>query len=298
MKGFEKGLITGIILIDLQKAFDTIDNDILLKKLRAITFSNLTIDWFKSYLSNRLFRVNLENCYSDPSNITYGVTQGSILGPLLFLIYVNDMPLALKSNLFLYADDSCLVFQDAIEIKRIFTKICEFFVDNIFSIHFGKDKTKSILFASKHKIWKVPKLKINYKNIQIKQHSKVTYLDCILDETMSGGSMALKLINKINSRLKSQHRKNKFSTPALRRLLCDALIQPHFDYALSAWYRNITQKWKKIQIMQNECLRYWLQLEKITHISKNCFQMFYQTMPHLSRWIFWISMSKQFKNKK
>ena len=152
LKGFDKGLMTGMILVDLQKAFDTIDHDILLKKLSAIGFSNHTIGWFKSYLSNRLFRVNLENCYSDLSNITYGVTQGSILGPLLFLIYVNDMPLAVKSNLFLYADDFCLVFQDAIEIKRIFTKICEWFEDNIFSIHFGKDKTKSILFASKHKI--------------------------------------------------------------------------------------------------------------------------------------------------
>ena len=149
LNGFDKGLMNSMILVDLQKAFD---HDIPLKKLSAIGFSNHTIGWFKSYLSNRLFRVNLENCYSDLSNITYGVTQGSILGPLLFLIYVNDMPLAVKSNLFLYADDFCLVFQDAIEIKRIFTKICEWFEDNIFSIHFGKDKTKSILFASKHKI--------------------------------------------------------------------------------------------------------------------------------------------------
>ena len=124
-------------------------------------------------------------------------------GNFTFLIYVNDMPLAVKSNLLLYADDSCLVFQDAIEIKRIFTKICAWFEDNILSIHFGKDETKSLLFASKHKIWKVPKLKISYRNIQIKQHSKITYLDCTLDETMSGGSMALKVINKINSGLKS-----------------------------------------------------------------------------------------------
>ena len=86
LKGFDKGLMTGMILVDLQKAFDTIDHDILLKKLSAIGFSNHTIGWFKSYLSNRLFRVNLENCYSVPSNITCGVPQGFILGPLLFLI--------------------------------------------------------------------------------------------------------------------------------------------------------------------------------------------------------------------
>ena len=203
LKGFDKGLMTGMILVDLQKAFDTIDHDILLKKLSAICFSNHAIGWFKSYLSNRLFRVNLENCCSDPSNITCGVPQGSILGPLLFLIYVNDMPQAVKSNLFQYADDSCLDFQrkDVIEIgKQLnedFTSICKWFVENGLSIHFGEDKTKFRLFAFKRKIKSVPKLKINYKNIQIKQHSKVTYLGCMLDETMSGESMALKLINKV-----------------------------------------------------------------------------------------------------
>ena len=166
LKGFDEGLMTGMILIDLQKAFDTIDHDILLQKLNAIGFSNHTIGWFKSYLSNRLFRVHLENCYSDSSSITCGVPQGSILGPLLFLIYVNDMPQAVNSNLFLHADDSCLVFQekDVIKIERQlnrdFKKICEWFVDNRLSIHFGEDKTKSILFASKRKIKNIPKLKI------------------------------------------------------------------------------------------------------------------------------------------
>ena len=79
--------------------------------------------------------------------------------------------MTLKSNLFLYADDSCLAFQgkDIIEIEKElnedFTNICEWFVDNRLSIHFGEDKTKSILFASKRKIKRVPKLKIKYKNI-------------------------------------------------------------------------------------------------------------------------------------
>ena len=90
------------------------------------------------------------------------------------------MPQAVKSNLFPYFDDSCLIFQgkDVIEIEKQlnadFANICEWSVDNRLSIHFGEDKTKSLLFASKRKIKKVQKLTVTYKNIQIKQYSMVT----------------------------------------------------------------------------------------------------------------------------
>ena len=98
--------------------------------------------------------------------------------------------------------------------------------------------TKSILFASKN----ILKLHIKYGDIQIKQHSKVKHLGCLLDETMSGEAMALNVVNKINNKLKFLYRKNSFLTPALRRLVCNAFIQPHFDYACSAWYPNLTKK--------------------------------------------------------
>ena len=115
---FDKGLMTDMILIELPKAFDMIGHDILLKKLSAIGFSNHTIGWFKLHLSNILFRVNLGNCYSNSSNILCGVLKGSSPGPLLFLIYVNNMYQAVKSNPFLYAIDSCRIFQgrDDVEI--------------------------------------------------------------------------------------------------------------------------------------------------------------------------------------
>ena len=77
-------------------------------------------------------------------------------------------------------------------------------------------------------------INIKYGDIQIKQHSKVKYLGCLIDKTMSGEAMALNVIHKINNKLKFLYRKNDFLTPILRRLLCNALIQPHFDYACSA----------------------------------------------------------------
>ena len=95
-----------MISINLQKAFDTINHDILLRNLSIIRFSDDTVKWFQSSLPNR--------------KLCGDITQGSIFGPLLFLIYVNDMPMAVKCNLFLYPDDACLVFQsdDAKDIEK------------------------------------------------------------------------------------------------------------------------------------------------------------------------------------
>ena len=91
LKGFNNGVYTGIILIDLQKAFDTINHKILLEKLLPISFSKNKISWYESYLEERHFTLEVADRVSKFSNISYGVPQSSILGPLLFSIDVNDM---------------------------------------------------------------------------------------------------------------------------------------------------------------------------------------------------------------
>ena len=247
--------------------------------MSALRFSGRSINWFQSYLSNRSFRVNVQGKYSCIAKINCGVPQGSILGPLLFLLYVNDLKQAVDCDLFLYADDSCLVYQhkDVKEIERNlnknFSNVCDWFVDNKLSIYFGEDKTKCILFGTKHRLNKVNSLKIKYGEVHIKQYHSVTYLGCLLDETLSGESMAFKVINKINSRFRFLHRKNRFLSPPLRRLLCNSLIQPHFDYACSAWYPNLNKRLKsKLQILQNKCIRFCLNLNNRAHIGQKEFE--------------------------
>ena len=115
---FNSGLLIGMVLIDLQNAFDTIDHNIFNKKMHFLGFTDETIKWCTSYLSNRKFIISMENAYSDKASVTCGVPQGSILGPLLFLICINDMPQAVDSEFLLYADDTCLVFQHR-DIKSI-----------------------------------------------------------------------------------------------------------------------------------------------------------------------------------
>ena len=150
--------------------------------MSSIGFSSQSITWFGSYLSNRRFQVNIKNKYSSVADINYGVPQPSLLGLLLFLLCVNDMPQAINCGLFLYADDSCLVYQHR-DVKAINTKlsknfssVCDWFVDNKLSIHFGEGKPKCILFGTKMQLKQDNNLNIRYSTVHIKQYHTVTYL--------------------------------------------------------------------------------------------------------------------------
>ena len=120
LKGFDNGVYTGMILIDLQKALDTINHEILLHKFIPIGFSNNTIGLHEYYFAERHFTVEVANRVSKFANSSCGVLQGSILASLLFLISVNDMSQAVECDVYLYAEDSCLLFQptNVTEIKK------------------------------------------------------------------------------------------------------------------------------------------------------------------------------------
>ena len=109
-----------MILTDLQKTFDTVNHDILIKKMEFIGFSEETTKYFKSYLSNRKFKVHIKNTFSEPGKLICGLLQESILRPLLFLLNINNMPQAADCKLLLYVDDTCLMFQhnDITETER------------------------------------------------------------------------------------------------------------------------------------------------------------------------------------
>ena len=138
-----------------------------------LTKSLVWISWFEPYFLGRTFKVNIDKKFSDPGNLTCGIPQGSILGPLL------------KCDLFLYTDDTCLTFQHG-NVKEIedqlnsnFSSLCDWFIDSKLSIHLGKGKTKFILFGTKPNIKQAEPLNIVYGNVRILD------LDFFIDKTDS-----------------------------------------------------------------------------------------------------------------
>ena len=272
----DKGFYTGLVMIDLQKAFDTVDHEILLLKLKSIGLNSESVLWFKSYLSNRMQFVEVNGERSALGSVTCGVPQGSILGPLLFLIYVNDMPSAVKCDLYLYADDSALMVSDK-RINVIESKLEDnllalsiWLEENKLSLHLGK--TESILFGSKNKLKKGTSLNIKCNQVNIESKAEVKYLGCTIDNHLSGEAICSKIFKRVNGCIKFMYRKNASLGTNERKLLCTSLLQPLFDYAAISWFYGLSKKSKdKLQICQNKMMRCIFNLDQRSKITCNTF---------------------------
>ena len=283
-KQISNGLYTGMVLLDIQKAFDSVNHSILCKKLSALGVKSTT--WFESYLNCRSQIVSVNGFDSEPMALTCGVPQGSILGPILFLCYVNDMPncvdcvllqYADDSALLQYADDSALIVSDKDPIKigqqlsKNLSSCNKWLVYNKLSLHMGK--TELILFGTKRKLskWKGYTIECEGQTINATLHVK--YLGLTIDQHLDGEEMALSIIKKVNSRLKFLYRQARFLDQNIKKLLCSALVLCLFDYSISSWYCGINKTTsKKLQVAQNKVIRFILNQNIMYHISEDDFK--------------------------
>ena len=151
MNNIEKKEVTAVLFLDLQKAFDTVSHGILLKKLQHYGVRGNIHKLLSSYLSGRKQFTKIQDSASDLASVIWGVPQGSVLGPLLFLIYINDLPNASELCSWLFADDTALALsaKTISELKSRFNcevnKVQEWLLANGLSVHYV-DKTQYMLF--------------------------------------------------------------------------------------------------------------------------------------------------------
>ena len=252
-----RGNLVGMVVIDLKKAFDTVDGEILLQKLAAMGVTSL--DWFRSYFREQCTQVDGIN--SSFLQVTCGVPQGSILGPTLFLCYVNDMSTCLKCQLSLYADDSALIFsgKDPGTIGNFLSgelSSCrQWLIDNRLTLHVGK--TESILFGTSRKVKKADNFLVNCDGETVSRVTSVIYLGVRLDQCLKFEDFIIKTCNDANSRLSFLYRYNSMLDHRTRKLLCSTLILSKLSYCVSAWYSGLGVGLRnRLDVVQRKMIRF------------------------------------------
>ena len=226
--------IIAIASLDLSKAFDSISHKLLLKKLPGLGFGNHTVDWIDSYLSNRVQKTKFENFISNSAKVESGIPQGSILGPLLFLCYTNDLPKSFENicDVFSYADDTQLLVS-ADNLDELKTKIGtamstaqSWYDKNLMKNNIGK--TEVIVFSRNKK----EKLELKIRGVKKKIKSKpcIKILGIHIDNKLTFNKQIKKTKKKAMNAARKVHRINKFLPLKERLLLYHALISPLFDY--------------------------------------------------------------------
>jgi hypothetical protein len=253
----DKGNTPLAVFLDLSKAFDTLNHDILLNKLQYYGVRNSELNWFKTYLTERQQYVELDHIKSDTSQISVGVPQGSILGPLLFIIYINDIKNSTQFFEFIkYADDTnllnsmttltgrdtCLINN---ELEKVFTWLCV----NKLSLNIAK--TKFMLFhnARKNVDILIPSLRLN--GIDIERVDNFNFLGVTLDENMNWHSHVNKVAMKLSRGLGILYKLRHIFPLYILRTLYNSLTLPHLTYGILAWGKNT----KRLFQLQKRAIR-------------------------------------------
>ena len=255
-------LKTGLIFIDLKKAFDTVDHEILLKKLKMHGVTGLEHDWFTSYLDNRKQFCTVDGTSSDVKGIHCGVPQGSCLGPLLFLIYINDLPFALqKSHVSMYADDTNISLSSKSiadlqnDLNLDLLKLQDWLHANKLSLNVVK--TQSLIIGSGPNIRKIdrqsdaqPSFSIGDQEIEMIANTK--YLGVLqVDSQLNWDKHFDTIKTKANRALGLiKYSKNYLASDVLNKMY-RGLVEPQLIYCCSVWGCCSESKINVLQNIQN-----------------------------------------------
>ena len=234
INNIEKGLFSCCMFLDLSKAFDTVNHNILLTKLEHCGIRGLALPWFKSYLTERKQVVIVNGVTSSEKEIRCGVPQGSALGPLLFLLYIYDICNSSKDLDFrLFADDTSILFADKNLdfIERVVNVqlaiVAEWLLANKLSLNASKS---NFLIISPKKVIKAINLSINNK--KLKQENYTKYLGIIIDEKLNWKQHIKQLNIKISKSIGIIYKFRHFVPKYTLSMLYNSIIQSHALYGI------------------------------------------------------------------
>lgn len=263
----KKQIVLGIF-IDLKKAFDSVSHPKLLQKLKYLV-SDKAFKILESYLINRTQIVKIGKFQSKSVKINYGIPQGSILGPLLFLIYVNDITdLKISGDLTLYADDTCIFYygKNIDEITTIaqedLNKIDIWFKQNLLTVN--TDKTSYMIFAAKNKKIEKSFSPLTINNVTLVESNQEKYLGLLLDNKLTWKAHITKIQKKLISLLASLRNMSKYIPPKVRFTIYNSLIKPHIDYLIEIWGCAATTNLLPLQRAQNKIIKVLFKIDFLT----------------------------------
>ena len=197
----DQGNVNAVLFLDLKKAFDTVDHSILISKLAVYGIGGASIEWLKSYLSERNQKCFLNGSLSNNCVLSCGIPQGTILGPLLFLLYINDLPNCLShSQPRMYADDTHLTLAGNIELtlNKDLASVSEWLIANKLTLN--KSKTEFMLIGSRQRLRSfVHSPSLNIGGAQISQVPSTKSLGIHIDENLTWNVHIENLSKKIAS---------------------------------------------------------------------------------------------------